>query len=123
MKDLFLKSLSAAATVLSKFAEPTVPGSLKWDGAKYAPATGSPSDIQAAKWWGILTTLAGMLDSQAMPLSAEQKKYIDHLLFSGMGSFNDFALDQNRLGNEAANANGELTCLRAEMYRAFAAGI
>ncbi|MHB1273301.1 MAG: hypothetical protein ACYCZD_11155 [Rhodanobacter sp.] len=119
MSGAFVKLLLVIARVLAQFSDANPSGTLKLDGSAYTPSAGGPGDVLAAKWWGTLTGLAGILDAQATPLSAEQKNYLDRLLFGGMGSLNDLSLDPNRLGPQAAPANQELNRLRKELFDAF----
>lgn len=119
MTRAFTKVLQAIAGILAQFSETSAPGALEWDGQAYAPATTGPGDMVAAKWWGVLTALAGMLDAQTTPITAEQRKYLDRLLFGGMGSLNDLALDEQRLGAQAVAANRDLNRLRKELFDAF----
>lgn len=119
MSDHFVELIQAAAEVLEIFTESIPPGGREWDGTAYRPSTGSVGDAHAAKWWGVLTTLAEMMRAQTAPLSTEQKDYLQALLFGGMGSFNDFALEEDRLGPKAAPANQELEKLRQRMFEEF----
>jgi hypothetical protein len=119
MSDTFVKLLLTAAAVLAKFSDTSSPGALRWDGKAYSRSTGTVGDVQAARWWGVLTGLAGLLAGQAVPLSEEQKTYLDRLLFGGMGSLNDLVLEEARLGPTAAQANNELDRLRKELFDAF----
>lgn len=119
MTRVFVDVLQSIARILAQFGDTSPSGALKWDGQAYTPAITLPSDVIAAKWWGILTALAGMLDVQTTPITAEQKKYLDRLLFGGMGSLNDLALDEHSLGPLAVAANGELNRLRKELFDAF----
>jgi hypothetical protein len=119
MRGAFINKLLAIARVLAEFSEISPSGALKWDGNAYTASTSGPSDVLAAKWWGMLTALAGILDAQTTPLTVEQKNYLDRLLFGGMGSLSDLALDEQRLGPQAASANRELDRLRQELFDAF----
>lgn len=115
----FVKALEQIAAVLAKFAEPAAPGARVWNGSAYVAGSGSNFDPYAAKWWSALTALAAVLGGQESPLSERQKKYLDRFLFGGMGSLNDFALDEGRLGPDAKRANQELNRLRAELFEKF----
>jgi hypothetical protein len=115
----FVSLLQAITRVLGQFCDETSSTALRWDGKAYVPSTVAPADVQAAKWWGVLTALAGMLDAQAAPLTVEQRAYLDRLLFGGMGSLNDLWLDEQRLGSQATSANSELDRLRRDLFDAF----
>jgi len=119
MKNSFIDLLHAAAGVLAKFAETSASGGLIWSGTAYVQSSNAKFDPYAAKWWSILTAVAGLLDAQDTPLSPRQREYLSRLLFGGMGSFNDFALDESWLGSEAVRANRELDRLRKEMFEQF----
>ena len=122
MTDKFVNLLQAAAEVLYRIAEPPNPGaSLAWDGTAYVPASSLPPRPfapNAAKWWGTLTALAGILAGQRA-MSDLQKQYLHQLLFGGMGSFNDFRLDEILLGSDAKQANQEVSELRSRLYEEF----
>jgi hypothetical protein len=92
---------------------------MTWDGKAYAPASQRKFDPFAAKWWALLTAIVEMLDKQGAPLSPEQKAYLDRLLFGGMGSLNDFVIDERNVGAEARQANQELDRLRKELCEQF----
>jgi len=119
MSGAFINVLRAIAGVLAPFTESSASGTLKWDGKDYTPADSGLSDVMAAKWWGMITVLAGILETQTTPLTAEQKNYLDRLLFGGMGSLNDLVLDEQGLGPPAVQANQELNRLRKELFDAF----
>ena len=119
MMTAFVGSIRCVAVVLSQFAEPQVAGSRRWDGAAYVVAGRVTFDPYAAKWWATLVTIAELLGGQSTPLSAQQKSYLDRLLFGGMGSFNDFVLEESRLGPDARQANQELNQLRKVMFDEF----
>lgn len=118
MMGTFVSLLEAVATALARFSDPAPASARKWDGTAYVPAGVSAFDPYAAKWWGIFTTLAGLLAGQEA-LSERQKAYLDRLLFGGMGSFNDFVLDEARLGSTAAQTNQELGTLRKKLFEEF----
>jgi hypothetical protein len=118
MSNGFIDVLRRLVSVLSPFSEPSGAGSRIWNGEAYAPASQQKFDPTAAKWWATLMAIAEMLDTQGVPLSPEQKRYLDRLLFGGMGSLNDFALDE-RIGAEARQANQELERLRKDLFDQF----
>src|SRR5689334_17376714 len=112
MIHAFVESLRRVSLVLSQFAEIQDAGTLQWDGQAYVAASPNQFDPYAAKWWAMLTAIEKMIEGQSSSLSAKQKEYLDRLLFGGMGSLNDFALDQRRIGTKATQANEELNRLR-----------
>jgi hypothetical protein len=115
----FIELLRRLINVLGPFSEPSHAGSKIWDGTAYVSAAQRSFDPFAAKWWATLTAIAEMLDKQGAPPSPEQKAYLDRLLFGGMGSLNDFVLDERQLGVEARQANQELNRLRKELFEQF----
>lgn len=119
MIKAFVDLLRRAAAVLAPFSEPQGSGSLRWDGTAYAPPGRTKFDPYAAKWWATLTAIAELLDGQVAPLSPQQKSYLERLLFGGMGSFNDFVLDEQPIGANATQANQELNQLRKAMFDEF----
>lgn len=114
----FLAVLRALAALFARFAETGSLGALRWDGTTYAPAAPASADPQAARWWGLLTSIEGMLADHDR-LNAHQKQYLDRMLFGGMGSLNDFAFDENQIGPDARRANQELDALRRQLFDEF----
>lgn len=110
--------LRRIAGILSQFTEVRIPGALAWDGQAYVHGSQAMFDPGAAKWWGMLTGIAAMLERQPTPLAPEQAVYLSHLLGGGMGSLNDFEIDQG-LGASAVKANTELTRLKAALIEQF----
>lgn len=115
----FIDLLRQVAVVLARFSESTVDASLKWNGNAYVPATRTPFDPYAAKWWARIVTISDLIENQDAPISSRQKIYLNQILFGGMGSFNDFMLDEQRLGSQAHSANQELNRLRKAMFTEF----
>lgn len=70
-------------------------------------------------WWCNLLTIASLLEYQEIPITKKQKVYLLKELLGGMGSFNDFSLFENEVGNKAINANKKLCELRAHLCRLF----
>jgi hypothetical protein len=108
--------LRETAKVLSAFSDEILPGTRTWDGNAYVPSPARSADAHAAKWWGLLSGIAELLDRQEAPLTAAQKEYLRGLLSGGMGSLTDFALDGTRWGAEATHANQELDLLRKQIF-------
>lgn len=118
MNGAFARSLRDMARALESFSEPAS-GGLTWNGMAYVSGSHSSFDPFAAKWWAILTTLADFLEAQETHLSKAQRDYLDRLLFGGMGSFNDFVLDESQFGSKARQANAELVRLRKRMFEEY----
>jgi hypothetical protein len=110
--------LEAVADVLAEFSEVGSAGARVWDGSAYVPMKTSPFDPYAAKWFGVFSSLIGVLTGEDA-LSDKQTEYLDRLLFGGMGSFNDFVLDEERLGSAAVRANQQLDDLRKKLFEEF----
>lgn len=117
----FVDLLRHATAILAPFSEPPNGGALHWDGTRYSPAGRDVYNPYAAKWWATLTAITEVVGGQDVPLSARQRDYLDRLLFGGMGSFNDFALDESQLGAAAKTANQELRDVRQVMFKSFRA--
>jgi hypothetical protein len=100
----FLNLLRATSTTLSRFGQGP-------------PGIAGVVDPQVAKWWGVFTALAGVLEGQPA-LTPDQITFIRQLLFGGMGSFEELVLDESRGRSDAAAANQELDALRAALARA-----
>jgi hypothetical protein len=118
---VFVQQLRKAAGILAPFCELPVAGSLRWDGSSYQPAVGSERsefDPYAAKWWAGLTVVAAMLDG-VRQVPAQQKTYLQRLVFGGMGSFQDFNLDERRGTARARAANQQLVEVRAALFEGF----
>lgn len=119
MSNDFVGRLKEATEVLARFIQPVVSGAKRWDGKAYVPVQPADVDVQAAKWWGLLTAIAELISKQAGSPSQMQKEYLERLLFGGMGSFNDFALDEGRFGSAAHEGNRELIRIRKEILAEF----
>jgi hypothetical protein len=78
-----------------------------------------PFDPYAAMWWATLTTMAEMLRGQDGLISDRQRRFIGRGLFGGMGSLNDFWLDERQLGSAAKDANERLDQLRSQLFAEF----
>jgi hypothetical protein len=125
VSEKFIALLEDVATVLGTFSEspPVGASTLVWDGTAYVPAAEAedrPFDPSAAKWWATFITVVALLAGQSCPLSEKQREYLNRLLFGGMGSFNDFWLDEE-LGSAAVKANQRLERLRDRLFNEFKA--
>jgi hypothetical protein len=74
-------------------------------------------DHSAVAWWSSLTSIAEMIDRQRWPLTKPQLEYLRSTLFGGMGSFQDWSLEQQSYGSDATNTNKRLEKLRSELFR------
>ena len=80
-------------------------------------------DPYALAWHASLTTIAAMIQEQDSPLSVRQVEYLRRTLFGGMGSFNDFWIDEKQFGEPARRANtllGEKHTALFELFRCLA---
>ena len=59
------------------------PGTLAWNGTKYAESEEKKAEPYALAWWSILTTLAELIDCQETPVSEREIAYLNRLLFGG----------------------------------------
>jgi hypothetical protein len=98
---------------------PAQPGTLRWDGEKYAPASGpdAPFDPLALGWWMSLSAMAALLESQEEPLTHGQMVFLMKALFGGMGSLADFSLNGQSDPARTCVANTELRKGCARLYR------
>jgi hypothetical protein len=109
-----IAELGPYSTVRSK-------GSKHWDGTKYVDVTeDSASRFQcgAAIWLVKLNTIADMIETQGYDVPAKQRVYLAGTLFGGMGSLQDFALDEAS-DPEARASNAKLVALYRELGEAF----
>ena len=115
----FIEALEQTIKVLGRFASPPGQNSLRWNGVAYvSTAQQAPFDQGAAIWCSTLEAIAALLASQDCRISQRQRHYLDRALFGGMGSLNDFQIDE-RLGAAAKKANVELNHLRERLFHAF----
>ena len=73
-------------------------------------------DPYALCWWGILSTIAELLEAQESPISDKQLDYIKKALFGGMGSLTDLWFDPGILGSNAELINNQLKIQRPILY-------
>ncbi len=73
-------------------------------------------DPYALAWWCTLETISVMIAYQDAPLSDKQLDYVRHKILGGMGSLNDFRLDDRKFGEEARTANRVLDQLSNDVY-------
>ena len=89
-KIAFIKQLRTTANELTPLTESGVVGALTWNGTHYAKAAESKSpDPYALCWQEMLRAVADLLEAQESSFSEKQSKYLERLLFGGMGSLND----------------------------------
>lgn len=115
----FVGVLQEAADVIKPFTASINAGSLTWNGSSYVKAQPRSPDPYALAWWSSLTCIASLLEAQNSELTHEQVQYLDQYLFGGMGSFNDFILDEIALGKEAKAANNKLEEQRERLRTSF----
>lgn len=118
--DNFVGALRDLVALLAEFSDAATDGALRLDGAKFVESAGNGKfDPLAAKWWATLVAVAELVEAQDAPLSGGQRAYLDRLLFGGMGSLNDFSLDEERLGEDARLVNSRMNDLRQSLFAAF----
>src|SRR5262245_2205206 len=108
---VLLGLLEDACSVLQPFTLVVSANTLVYDGARYAPAPQQAPDPSALAWWSTLKTAIALLDEQTR-LTRGQLRYLRDSLCGGMGSFNDFSLEESRWGDRAVSANGQLDRIR-----------
>jgi hypothetical protein len=69
---------------------------MSWDGKAYVTSRPKTPDPYCLAWWLTLNTIADLLEAQTEPPNVRQIEYLEHLLFGGMGSFNDLYLDEDK---------------------------
>lgn len=111
--------LRALAEELQPFTQEVITGGRVWNGTGYVQSEARQADPYALMWWGILTEAAVLLDAQDGALSAKQIDYLRNKLFGGMGSFNDYFIDENHCGDLAKSANQRLNEKRTMLFKFF----
>ena len=110
--------LNQAGEVLQPFTDSVQPGSLVYDGTRYAPATAFQTpDPYALAWRASIQTTVALLDGSES-LTARQLDYLRSSFCGGMGSFQDFSLDASRWGSAADAANARLSTIRSSLFHA-----
>ena len=119
MTNDFVAALEQTAQFLAQFATCASSNSRKWNGVEYAAVSEQRCDPYAAIWSSKLSAMAELLSGQVAPLSDRQAKYLSRTLFGGMGSLNDFQIDEAHVGPQAATVNEELDRLRSVLFDQF----
>ncbi len=116
----FIKELRATADALSPLTHSAAGGALTWDGAHYTKADESKNpDPYALSWQTMLGTIADLIEAQESPLTEKQNKYLERLLFGGMGSLNDLNFDPQMRGDAAKTVNDRLDKQRRALFASF----
>src|SRR6266516_2634329 len=103
-----LRLLRSAANILQPFARQIRSGTLVWNGEEYAlPEKLQEPDPYALMWFGILRTIAELLERQP-EITESQLKYLQDIFRGSMGSLADFLLDTRQWGKAAEEANYKL---------------
>lgn len=122
-KSTFIKQLKATAKELAPLTQSIGVGALTWNGTEYAKSDKSKSpDPYALSWQTTLVTIAELLEAQESPLTEKQTKYLERLLFGGMGSLNDLFFDPNSGGDIARTVNDRLDKQRRALFASFRDG-
>jgi len=122
-KSRFVKQLKATAEELGPLTQSTGVGTLTWNGTEYAKSdeTKSP-DPYALAWQTTLVAVAELLEAQESPLTEKQTKYLERLLFGGIGSLNDLFFDPKLGGPTARTVNDRLDKQRSALFASFKDG-
>jgi hypothetical protein len=108
--------LEECAVTLQPFAETFDAGARKWNGSAYVLSSESQvGDSNASAWSATCRTAAELFRVQDRPSDA-QLGVLRHLLFGGMGSFQDFSLSTEHWGARAQAANQRLEQLRKQLF-------
>lgn len=78
---------------------------------------GSQSHPYILSWWSNMLTIASLLEYQEVPITQSQKQYLLKQLCGGMGSFSDFSLPEDELGESARNVNRKLSEKRECLFK------
>lgn len=106
---VFIDQLRATATEFTPLAQPPVAGASTWNGVEYAKGNDSKTfDPYALAWQTMLGAIADLLEAQEAPFNEKQTKYLERLLFGGMGSLNDLFFDPKARGEIASTVNDRL---------------
>ncbi|HOE72671.1 MAG TPA: hypothetical protein PK972_07265 [Deltaproteobacteria bacterium] len=101
---------------LQPFTQETLPGTKTWSGSEYVQAEQRSLDPYALMWWGIITTLADILEIQGESITKEQLEYLRKKVLGGMGSFQDFQINEKQFGSLAKDANGRLQLILSSLF-------
>jgi hypothetical protein len=119
-KLVFINQLRATANEFTPLTQSTAAGALTWNGTEYVKSEESKSfDPYALSWQTVLGVIADLLEAQEAPLSENQTKYLERLLFGGMGSLSDLFFDPKSRGDLARIVNGRLEKQRQALYASF----
>jgi hypothetical protein len=115
----FIAGLRKIADEFKPFIDTSRAGSLSWNGVAYVKRKDKLADPYGLAWWSSLTTMADLLEAQESTLSAKQFDYLERVLFGGMGSLNDFWLNEDIHGEEAKNANNRIREQTTQLFGLF----
>ena len=118
-KQNLITGLRSLADELVPFTQNVQGGSRVWNGTAYVTTELRKLDSYALMWWSTLTAIADLLSAQRNPLEPEQIQQLRKKLFGGMGSFNDYCIDENHCGEEAKSANARLNEKRTKLFGIF----
>ena len=119
-KDKFTRELKATAKELAPLAQATGDGTLTWNGTQYVKNSGIKNpNPYALAWQTTLVAIAKLIEAQETPLNEKQTKYLDGLLFGGMGSLNDLSFDPRSEGATAQTVNDRLDKQRRVLFASF----
>lgn len=119
-KHELIEGLRNLAEELKPFTQEVRTGSRVWNGTAYVQTAPRQADPYALMWWGMLTTIAELLEAQESPPSEKEVVLLRQKLFGGMGSFSDYCIDAIRFGDAAKSANQRLSEKRTALFRIFA---
>lgn len=116
-KHELIQGLQNLAEELKPFTQDVRTGSRVWNGTAYVQAAPRQADPYALMWWGMLTTIAELLEAEESSPSEKQVALLRQKLFDGMSSFNDYSIDVARFGDAAKSANRRLSEKRTALFR------
>lgn len=117
---IFTDEIRSIASELKPFITSSNKNSLIWNGDKYVKTDKEKTpDPYALAWWTKLNTIADLLDAQETAINKRQFKYLESVLFGGMGSLNDFYISEKNLGEKAKIIKQRLDEKRANLFKIF----
>lgn len=119
-KSKFIEQLRITANELTPMTQSAAAGASTWNGTEYAKVTEAKSpNPYALSWQAMLGAIADLLEAQESPLSEKQVRYLNRLLFGGMGSLNDLTFNPKLEGDVAMKVNETLDRQRRTLFARF----
>ncbi|MEI8288179.1 MAG: hypothetical protein WCH99_01800 [Verrucomicrobiota bacterium] len=116
----FINQLRLTAKTLTPLTQSADAGASTWNGVEYVKSD-KPifPDPYALSWQATLVAIAELLEFQESSATEKQIKYLERLLFGGMGSLNDLFFDPRSGGDIARVVNENLNKQRQALFFIF----